>query len=227
MVVFAVVDDRRDGDLIFHVFSLLSYGVRGRRARATSLSCLQFRVCARVWFTHLIVGRSLIHRCVVDRLCAPHTEMEADEEGEEGISAAVHSQMQAKWKELSKKRCVVRAVFFFFFLCALCVIMLGVVLIPVTKWQGNYPLGLGVGTGKLFGLCAGGGGGRVVLGFHTCLSLWLRTVFARCCGIGAVVATRFAEGFPSNGGGMSELKLLVLLLCIPSGEMFGAGTHPR
>ncbi|CAN0172769.1 unnamed protein product [Pylaiella littoralis] len=31
-------------------------------------------------------------------------EMEADEEGEEGISAAVHSQMQAKWKELSKKR---------------------------------------------------------------------------------------------------------------------------
>lgn len=31
-------------------------------------------------------------------------EMETEADGEEGISAAVHTQMQAKWKELSKKR---------------------------------------------------------------------------------------------------------------------------
>lgn len=31
--------------------------------------------------------------------------METEEGGEEGISAAVHTQMQQKWKELSKKRC--------------------------------------------------------------------------------------------------------------------------
>lgn len=31
-------------------------------------------------------------------------EMQTEEEGEEGISDAVHAQMQAKWKELSKKR---------------------------------------------------------------------------------------------------------------------------
>lgn len=35
----------------------------------------------------------------------PQAEMETDEGGEEGISAAVHTQMQQKWKELSKKRC--------------------------------------------------------------------------------------------------------------------------
>lgn len=30
--------------------------------------------------------------------------MQMEEEGEEGISQAVHAQMQAKWKELFKKR---------------------------------------------------------------------------------------------------------------------------
>lgn len=32
------------------------------------------------------------------------TDMQMEEDGEEGISDAVHAQMQAKWKELSKKR---------------------------------------------------------------------------------------------------------------------------
>lgn len=31
-------------------------------------------------------------------------EMQTEDDGEEGISPAVHAQMQAKWKELSKKR---------------------------------------------------------------------------------------------------------------------------
>lgn len=57
-------------------------------------------------------------------LCFP--EMQTEEDGEEGISDAVHAQMQAKWKELSKKRCVFFSCIYytsgtFFFLSVMCV----------------------------------------------------------------------------------------------------------
>ena len=55
---------------------------------------------------------------VVVVLCL--AEMQTEDDGEEGISDAVHAQMQAKWKELSKKRCVFCFPSFFctfFFVC--------------------------------------------------------------------------------------------------------------
>lgn len=52
-----------------------------------------FHCCPSTFFVVVVIGDVL-------RLA----EMQTEEHGEEGISDAVHAQMQAKWKELSKKR---------------------------------------------------------------------------------------------------------------------------
>ena len=56
----------------------------------------------------LLLSFSVVVVVVVVVCCAVLclAEMQTEDDGEEGISDAVHAQMQAKWKELSKKRWV-------------------------------------------------------------------------------------------------------------------------